>query len=160
MIISIIFLFSQTCRVEEINGVSYFIAGRKVLNIDKTVICRDMSNLFGFQISQKRLEAIKPFYIAFGDLEAWVNQCLCWKCCNCDYAMIFLNKLGNKAEDALLRIIDLNGLIRLVCCENTDNRVCLSILSGQKCFLHGHSKKSDCAGNLTNIQLYFIIYSL
>ena len=81
-----------------------------------------------------------------GDVKSWANQCLCSKCCNIDYSIIFLNKLGAAGNDALLKIIDTQTLLKVICCENIDKRWCLSSLSHQKCFLHGIKRNKNCTG--------------
>ena len=105
-----------------------------------------MSNLFGFNISKRRLQSILPFFVKMGDLNSWANQCLCARCTNCEYSIIFLNKLGIVANDPLLTILDLSGLRRVICCDGVDERICLSSLVNQKCFLHGNKLKMDCQG--------------
>ena len=132
--------------MQEINGVQYFVAGRKILNIDKTIVCRILTNLLGFVVDQRRLKSILPFYIKLGDPKAWVNQCLCCRCSNSEFAVDFLNKMEKASDDGLLKILDLDGLLEIICCEDADKRNCLSNLQKEKCFLHGNSKSDDCSG--------------
>ena len=142
-------IFSKNCLIQEINGVSYFIAGRKVLNIDRVVICRILTNLLGFEVSQRRLKSTLPFFVKLANTTSWCNQCLCSKCTNCEFSVDFLNKLGRASDDALLKILDLDGLIEIVSCENTDKRLCLANLQRKKCFLHGASNSKECKGKIT-----------
>ena len=146
IIIYSFFNFSRNCRIETINGKSYFVAGRKDVNIDRVILCRILTNLLGFEVSQRRLKDILPFWTKLCNPKSWCNQCLCAYCSNCGFSISFLNKIGRAADDALLKIINLEGLIKIVCCENIDKRMCLANLCDLKCFLHGSSKSNTCEG--------------
>lgn len=148
-------IFSKNCLVQEINGTSYFIAGRKILNIDRVVICRILSNLLGFEVSQRRLKSTLPFFVKLGNTKSWCNQCICARCSNCDFSVNFLNKLGKASDDALLKILDLDGLLEIVSCQNTDKRMCLANLQKKNCFLHGSTKSKMCEGKITSNENHF-----
>ena len=139
-------ILSENCRIETINGKSYFVAGRKDVNIDRVILCRILTNLLGFEVSQRRLKDILPFWTKLCNPKSWHNQCLCGNCSNCDFSVAFLNKVGTAAGDPLLKIINLESLIEIVCCDDIDKRMCLANLSNLKCFLHGSAQSSSCEG--------------
>lgn len=70
-------IFSENCAIKQYKGVDYFVAIRKMINVDRKILARNMSMFFGFNISQRRLKETKAFYIKFGTPTSWINQCLC-----------------------------------------------------------------------------------
>lgn len=137
----------KTCIIREYNGIDYFVATRRIVNIDRKILCHDMSLLFGKSISQRRLKASLPYFVKLGSTTSWVNQALCAKCFNMRYTVNFLKKLGNTARDSLLKIMTIEGLESILFCGNEiDPRICLLALTKTKCFLHSNSKSAVCQG--------------
>lgn len=141
-------LLSESCLIVKRNNTEYYVATRRVLNIDRKILCRDLHSQFGFKVSQRRLKALLPFYVKFGSTTSWANQALCSQCFNIDYTLHFMQKLGQAACDSLLTIISYDGLQTILCCGGEiDPRVCYSVLNGKKCFVHSKNISNDCKGS-------------